>query len=134
MEKHLRPKNRKRLIILGLFIMVSLITSVLAIWIVSITTTANYVIDSQAYGGLNVDKELSGNSFNSLDGRVNFYDYFEFTNEGEATNMGIMVSTSIVDNSSDECVNYQNDCEYIYELNEDLSPCEYIHISFLIES
>ncbi len=103
----------KKKLLLGILIGCVMVTGVLAIWIVSITTTATYQIESQAYGGLVINQELLGSNFNSLNGSVGFIDEFIFTNEGPETEMEI--SISMLKSSTDPgCINWGNDCEIKY--------------------
>lgn len=109
--------GKKQLKILLSFLFVCLLVSgVAAIWIVSIMSTATYRIESQAYGGLVVNQDLSGNLFNSLDGVVSSADLFIFTNEGEEVDVDINITT-IKTNTDETCLNWDNDCEVIYSLN-----------------
>ena len=113
-------KKKKTLMILGFLVGCLLITNILAIWIVSIMTTATYKIQSQAYGGLIINQELSSNNFNSLNDSAKFTDMFIFTNEGEEVDMNFSISTS-KSSTDPSCVNWENDCEIDYYFNENKS-------------
>ncbi len=105
--------NKKLLMfgILGFFVV-----SIAAIWIVSIMTTATYKIQSQAYGGLVINQELSSNNFNSLNDSAKFTDMFIFTNEGEEVDMNFSINT-IKSSTDPSCTNWGNDCEIDYYYN-----------------
>lgn len=109
-------KRKLLKILLGSLIGCFLIANITAIWIVSISSTATYGITSQAYGGLVVDQELSGQLFNSLDGSVSLVDEFIFTNEGDDVLMEIAISTS-KESTDPNCYNWQNDCDVKYLFN-----------------
>ena len=97
-------------LILGLFI-----TGVLAIWIVSIKSTATYDIYSQEYGGMNIVKDLSGGSFNSLNQTISNTDEFIFDYNGnEDAEVNILITT-IKQDIADNCTNWQNDCNMTYK-------------------
>lgn len=110
---------KKKILLIGL-ISIFMITNVLAIWIVSISSTATYSIESQAYGGLVINKDLSGGAFNSLNGSIDSLDEFIFTNEGVVTDVNITVST-IRTPTDQSCTNWINDCEVEYYFNGDSS-------------
>jgi len=106
----------KKFLMFGAVIFLVLVGSVLAIWLVSIYSSATYRIDSQIFGGLFVTQELTGASFDTLPGKINSLDEFKFTNDGAATEMNITITTTKTQTNS-SCSNWQNDCDVEYGLN-----------------
>lgn len=108
--------KKKGLLLIGLLAGILLTTNVFAIWLVSISSTATYEIYSLEYGGLVTTQDFSGQTFDSLSGAVEISDKFIFQNEGNPAQVNITISTERVD-ISDNCTNWQNDCEYSYFIN-----------------
>jgi len=138
-------EKRKVILLSVLVFSVLLLTTITAIWIVSISSSATYNIFSTEYGGLTVTQDFAGGSSDSLINETYLKDEFIFNYSGEKrTEVLLDISTDKVD-VIDECTTWENDCDIIYtfrnktekiNINEgttnlDIDPGEHI-IDFIL--
>ena len=109
--------KKKGLLFIGILCGVLLAVNITALWIVSISSTAEYSIFSDEYGGLVVHQDLSGEIFDSLTGASDIQDYFMFENEAIGSDMNVTIQTQLAD-VVDDCTNWENDCSYSYSIND----------------
>ncbi len=112
-------QKKKGLLFIGILCGFLLAANITALWIVSISSTAEYSIFSDEYGGLVVHQELSGEIFDSLTGASDIQDAFIFENEAIGSNMNVTIQTQLAD-VVDDCTNWENDCSHSYSINSTL--------------
>ena len=89
---------------------------VTAIWIVSISSSADYEIYSEEYGGLNILQDFSNEMEDSLNGSISFKDNFIFENSGNDVYLDVEINTIKIP-TNENCTNWENDCNINYYFN-----------------